>query len=172
MTLFFSCLFFSTVFFSHRRSARIKKPILQKLTGAPKNLGLDTFLDPVSHFGAPTSHFAGIAGGERVPPALLGFYSPNCCYQVCFPILSIFYLTLLVTKISQQFGLARPNPRKLKPCSQDTYLYVSLCLIHLNPSLFFNHSRIFYRRILTDWGNWLVDQFCVDRFHLLNIISS
>ena len=38
---------------SHRRSARIKKLIVRKLTGAPKNHGVHTFLDPVGHFGAP-----------------------------------------------------------------------------------------------------------------------
>ena len=52
--IYFSFLFlFPVVYFSHRRSARIKKLILRKLTGAPKNLGVDTFPDPVSHFGAP-----------------------------------------------------------------------------------------------------------------------
>ena len=50
--LFFSFSFFSfpVVYFSHRRSARIKKLILKKLTGASKNLGVDTFPDPVSQF--------------------------------------------------------------------------------------------------------------------------
>merc|ERR1711942_614120 len=53
---FFSFLFFllfSVVYFSHRRSARIKKLILRKLLRMPKNLRVDTFPDPVSHFGAP-----------------------------------------------------------------------------------------------------------------------
>ena len=31
----------------------IKKLILQKLTGEPKNLGVDPFPDPIGHFGAP-----------------------------------------------------------------------------------------------------------------------
>ena len=38
--------FFPIVIFSHRWSARIKQPITQKLTGAPKNLVVDTFPDP------------------------------------------------------------------------------------------------------------------------------
>ena len=38
--------------------------------GAPKNLGVDTFPDPVSHFGAPSSHFGvcrlcGAAGSDQ-----------------------------------------------------------------------------------------------------------
>ena len=44
--------FFSIATFSHRRSAWIKKLIYQKLTGTPKNLKVDTFPDPVGHFGA------------------------------------------------------------------------------------------------------------------------
>ena len=52
--IIFSRRFFpSVVYFFHRGSVQIKVLILQKLTGAPKNLGLDTFPDPVSHFGAP-----------------------------------------------------------------------------------------------------------------------
>ena len=43
---------FSVVYFSHRRSALIKKLILRKLLRLPKNLGVDTFPDPVGHFGA------------------------------------------------------------------------------------------------------------------------
>ena len=42
---------------SPRRSARIQKPILRKLTGAPKNLGVDTFPDSVGNFGAPWRPF-------------------------------------------------------------------------------------------------------------------
>ena len=42
---------------SHRRSARIKKLIVRKLTGAPKNHGVHPFLDPVGHFGAPWQPF-------------------------------------------------------------------------------------------------------------------
>ena len=52
---FFS--FFSVVYFSHRRSAWIKKLIQRKLTGAPQNLGVDPFPDPVGHFGAPWRPF-------------------------------------------------------------------------------------------------------------------
>ena len=37
----------SVVYYSHRGSARIKKLIWQKLTGAPKNRGMKTFPDPV-----------------------------------------------------------------------------------------------------------------------------
>ena len=48
---------FSVATFSHRQSARIKKLIQQKLTGAPNNLGLDPFPDPVGHFGAPWRPF-------------------------------------------------------------------------------------------------------------------
>ena len=47
----FPPVFFSSVVtFSHRGSARIKTLIEQKLTGAPKNLGVDPFPDPVGHF--------------------------------------------------------------------------------------------------------------------------
>ena len=44
---------FSVTTFSHGRSAWIKKHIQRKLTGAPKYLEVDTFPDPVGHFGAP-----------------------------------------------------------------------------------------------------------------------
>ena len=44
---------FSVFFFSRRRSDCIKKLILWKLTGAPKTLGVNTFLGAVSQFGAP-----------------------------------------------------------------------------------------------------------------------
>ena len=47
----------SVVTFSHRRNALIKKPIQQKSTGAPKNLGVDQFPGPVGHFGAPLQPF-------------------------------------------------------------------------------------------------------------------
>ena len=45
----------------------------------PKNLGVDTFPDPVGHFRSPGGHFGfcrqcGVAGGERVPPSPLGWY--------------------------------------------------------------------------------------------------
>ena len=43
--------FYSLATFSHRRSARIKKLNQQKLTGVPKNLGMDTFPDSVGHIG-------------------------------------------------------------------------------------------------------------------------
>ena len=43
------------------------------------NLGLDPFPDYVCHFWPPGGHFGfcrrcGVAGGERVPPAPLGWY--------------------------------------------------------------------------------------------------
>ena len=45
---------FFVVYFSHRRSAPIKKP---KSTGAPKNLWVDPFPDPIGHFGVPWQPF-------------------------------------------------------------------------------------------------------------------
>ena len=45
------------LYVSHRRSALIKQPMLQELFGVPTNLGLDTFSDPVCHFGPLGSHF-------------------------------------------------------------------------------------------------------------------
>ena len=54
---FLFSFFFSVVYFYHRRSARIKKLIQRKLTGTPKNLGVDTFPDPLCHFGAPWRPF-------------------------------------------------------------------------------------------------------------------
>ena len=51
---FYRPVFFPSVAtYSHRRSARIKKLIKRKLLRMPKNLGVDTFPDPVGHFGAP-----------------------------------------------------------------------------------------------------------------------
>ena len=57
-----------------------KKLIKQNLLRMPKNLGVDTFPDPVGHFGPPGGHFGfcswcGVAGGERVSPSPLGWYS-------------------------------------------------------------------------------------------------
>ena len=87
--LFSLFFFFSVVYFSHRRSARIKKLILRKLTGAPQNLGVDTFLDPVGHFGAHwhavrRCRRCGVAGSERVPPAPLGWYFNRFHNFFCF----------------------------------------------------------------------------------------
>ena len=81
---------FSAVTFSHRKSAWIKKLISQKLAGAPKNLGVHPFPDPIGHFGAPWQPFQIFevlreAGGkvlqavrccrrEQVPPSPLGWY--------------------------------------------------------------------------------------------------
>ena len=57
-----------------------KKLIWRNLTGAPKTLGLDTFPDPISRFGAPLEailYFAALQA-VRVPPVSLGWYSsPN-----------------------------------------------------------------------------------------------
>ena len=55
--LFLFFFFLSVVYFSHRRSARIKKLMVRNLTGAPKKHGLHPFLDPVGHFGAPWRPF-------------------------------------------------------------------------------------------------------------------
>ena len=52
--------FFSVVTFSHRRSARIKKLISQKLTGTPKNLGVDR---PPLPFLGPLAAILDFAGG-------------------------------------------------------------------------------------------------------------
>ena len=49
-SLFSFPIFFYIVYFSHRRSAQIKKSILQRLIGAPKYLGLTPFSDPISPF--------------------------------------------------------------------------------------------------------------------------
>ena len=59
-------------YFSHRRGAQFKKLIKQKLMGAPKNLVVDTFPDPIDHFGF--CRLCGVAGGERVPLAPLDWY--------------------------------------------------------------------------------------------------
>ena len=61
--------FFSVATFFHRGSARIKKHILWKLTGASKNLG-DAFKNPVCHFGTPSSHFEGGAVLQVVSESL------------------------------------------------------------------------------------------------------
>ena len=42
------------------------------MIGAPKNLGLDPFPDSVGHFGF--CRWWIVAGGEQMPPALLGMY--------------------------------------------------------------------------------------------------
>ena len=57
---FFPPIFFSVssvATFSHRRSARIKKLIQRKLLRTLQNLEIDTFPDPVGHFGAPWRPF-------------------------------------------------------------------------------------------------------------------
>ena len=50
---FLFTLFFSVVYFSHRRSDQIAKLILRKLSGATKNLEVDPFPGPVGHFVGP-----------------------------------------------------------------------------------------------------------------------
>ena len=63
---------------SHRRNGRIKKLIQQKLIGGSNNLRFNLFPNPVGHFGLSRrlGHplTTGVAGGERVPPAPLGWY--------------------------------------------------------------------------------------------------
>ena len=66
--------FSSTITFSHRRRARIKKLIQQKLTGAPKNLLLSRSRRPFWGPLAAILDFAGVAGGQRAPPSPLGWY--------------------------------------------------------------------------------------------------
>ena len=53
-TIFF---FFSVVNVSHGTAALTKKPILQKLTLAPKNLEVDPFPDPSVILRPPGGHF-------------------------------------------------------------------------------------------------------------------
>ena len=66
---------FFTVTFSHRWSARIKKLILQKLAGVPKNLGVDTFPDPSAILGPPGGPFVFCRRWVSVPFATrLVFY--------------------------------------------------------------------------------------------------
>ena len=43
----------SVVYFSHTRSALIKKPIQRKLTGVPKNQEVHPIPGTISHFWAP-----------------------------------------------------------------------------------------------------------------------
>ena len=57
---------FRSIYFSHRRSKRIKKFTLQKLTGAPKNLGVDTFLKPHLLFWGPLADILDSAGGAAL----------------------------------------------------------------------------------------------------------
>ena len=45
------------IYFSHRRRIRMKKLILRKITGEPKNLRVATFLDLDSQNGAPKRQF-------------------------------------------------------------------------------------------------------------------
>ena len=53
----YTYFFPSVVYFSHRRSARIKKLIDGNLTGALKTLGVHTFPHPIGQFGAPLQPF-------------------------------------------------------------------------------------------------------------------
>ena len=45
------------------------------MTGATKNLVVDTFSAPVGYFGALLAFIVDFAGGEKVPPAQGGWYS-------------------------------------------------------------------------------------------------
>jgi len=63
---FHNFFFISIATFSHRRSARIKKLIKQKLIRTLQNLGVDTFPDPVGHFGAPVPAILDFAGGAAL----------------------------------------------------------------------------------------------------------
>ena len=81
-----SSLFGCTEFyFSHSRSAQIKKLILGNLLRTPINQGVDTFPDPVGNVWAPWRPFwilqvvrrcrrCGISGGEQGPPSPLVWY--------------------------------------------------------------------------------------------------
>ena len=51
--------------------------------GAPKNQEVDTFPDPVGHFGF--CRWCGIAGGERVTLAQLGWYLHTAAVCVAVP---------------------------------------------------------------------------------------
>ena len=82
--LFSFLFFFPVVYFSHRRSARIKKLILRKLTGAPKNPGLDPLPDHVGHFGALWWQFwnfevliEGMIESKYQPSSARGTHSPS-----------------------------------------------------------------------------------------------
>ena len=65
--ILFFCLFpvFSPLTFSYRRSVRIQKLILRKLAGAPKNIGVGTFPDPVRHLG-PLAAILDLPGGAAL----------------------------------------------------------------------------------------------------------
>ena len=65
------CHFFPLLSTFLKRSAQIKKLILKKLMGAPEDLGVGTFSEPISHFGFYRQ--CKVAGrlSERVAPAQL-----------------------------------------------------------------------------------------------------
>ena len=54
---FLFSIFSTVVYFSHSRSAQIKNPIQQNLTGAPKSRELGPFPNLVGHFGVPWQPF-------------------------------------------------------------------------------------------------------------------
>ena len=56
---------FSVTTFSHRKSVRIKKLIEQTLTGAPKNLRVDTFPDPCRSFWGPLPAILAVRKGSQ-----------------------------------------------------------------------------------------------------------
>ena len=47
-----------------------------KVDGAPKTLRLDTFVDPISHFGAPLEAILDFAGGAALQ---MVSNCPQCC---------------------------------------------------------------------------------------------
>ena len=79
--LFLPSLFFAVATFLIEGAVGSKNFLL-KLTVAPKKQGVNTFPDPFGHLGPPSGPFGfcrlcGVAGGERVPQALLGWYFLN-----------------------------------------------------------------------------------------------
>ena len=111
---------------NHRRSAWRKKLILRKLPRMPKNLRVDTFPDPVGHFGAPWRPYwilqavwrcrrCGVAGGERVPPLPLGWYfilyllsKPSLCWHFV-----LFHLPTIILSFYKQKELLLINVRSM-----------------------------------------------------------
>ena len=84
------------------------------MTGAPNNLGLDPFPDPVGHFRANWQAVrrwrrCGVGGGERVPPAPLGWYW-------VYAFLKLFYLFSFFCNITF-FGPPSGHFRFTRRCS-------------------------------------------------------
>ena len=74
--------FSSVTTFSHR-SARIKKLILPKLLRTPKNLGVDSFPDPVRHFGAPWRPFWILQAVRRCRRLASAPFAARLVYSYC-----------------------------------------------------------------------------------------